>query len=83
MLCHQGELRGFCHCTNKEETMDPLKPNATLLVKLGSLIVHFEEWQSAKGHQFDRIAIETLQNDPDVQSWFAAMHKMAMLPVKR
>ena len=62
---------------------EPLKPSAALLVKLGSLIVHLEEAQSQKGHQFDRIAIQSLQQDADVQSWFAAMHKNGLLPVKR
>ena len=62
---------------------DPLKPSVSLLVKLGSLIVHLEESQSANGHTFDKVAAEGLQNDPEVQQWLIAMTKMAMLPVKR
>lgn len=62
---------------------DPLQPNAALLVKLGSLIVHLEEAQSSKGHQFDLAAIIALQQDPDVMAWVAAMHTLALLPVKR
>lgn len=62
---------------------DPLKPSVALLVKLGSLVVHFEEFHSKSGHDFDLHALETLQADPEVQHWLSAMTKMAMLPVKR
>lgn len=62
---------------------DPLKPNAALLVKVGSLVVHLEEAMSDKGHHFDKAAIESLQADPDVKKWFAEMTKLALLPVKR
>ena len=62
---------------------DPLNPSASLLVKLGSIIVHFEEMNSSKGHHFDKHALDTLQSDPEVVNWFKQMNKMAMLPVKR
>ena len=63
---------------------DPLKPSAKLLIKLGSIVVHYEEMLSAKGNiGFDKPAIDTLTNDPEVREWFAAMNKMAFLPVKR
>ena len=62
---------------------DPLKPSATLLIKLGSMVVHYEEMTSPKGHQFDKHALDTLTNDAEVKAWFAEMNKMAFLPVKR
>lgn len=62
---------------------NPLKPSVALLVKIGSLVVHLEEARSATSHAFDLAAIESLQADPEVQHWFSAMTKMAMLPVKR
>lgn len=62
---------------------DPLKPSASLLIKLGSLVVHYEEMLSNKGHDFDKHAINTLNDDEEVRAWFAAMNKMAFLPVKR
>ncbi len=62
---------------------DPLKPSPSLLIKLGSVIVHQEELMSAKGHQFDKHALETVRNDPEVVAWLSAMTKMAFLPVKR
>lgn len=62
---------------------DPLKPSASLLIKLGSMVVHLEEMMSSKGHDFDKHALDTLYADEEVKAWFAAMNKMAFLPVKR
>lgn len=62
---------------------DPLKPSAALLSKLGSVIVHFLESQSEKGHQFDMIALEALLKDPEVLTWLQEMNAMSMLPVRR
>lgn len=64
-------------------TTDPLKPSITLLVKLGSIAVHAEEILSPKGHEVDRVALQTLFDDAEVIAWRKAMDKMAMLPVKR
>lgn len=62
---------------------DPLKPTATLLIKLGSLAVHAEEFLSPDGHGFDRIAINQLLQDPEIVEWRKTMDKMAFLPKKR
>jgi hypothetical protein len=62
---------------------DPLSPSAALLVKLGSIIVHYAEMTSAKGHAFDKHALDSLLQDDEVVTWFAQMDDMAMLPVKR
>ena len=62
---------------------DPLKPSATLLIKIGSMVVHYEEMLSRKGHEFDKDALDTLTNDAEVREWFATMNKMAFLPLKR
>jgi hypothetical protein len=62
---------------------DPLKPAATVLIKLGSLAVHADELLSPKGHDFDRVALKQLLADPEVVAWLAEMGKMAFLPVKR
>lgn len=62
---------------------DPLKPSVELLIKLGSVIVHQEEMMSEKGHHFDKHALDTVRNDPEVVEWLAKMTKMAFLPVKR
>jgi len=63
--------------------MSALLPNLSLAVKLGSIAVHVEELLSAKGHEFDRYALQTLLDDPEVKSWITLMNKNAMLPVKR
>lgn len=55
----------------------------TLMIKLGSLIVHHEEAASHKGHHFDLDVIGTLRNDPDVVELMDRLDSMGMLPVKR
>lgn len=62
---------------------DPLKPSATLLIKLGSLVVHADEFHSSDGHKFDKVAFDQLLKDPEVVAWMQAMDKMAFLPKKR
>jgi hypothetical protein len=62
---------------------DPLKPSPQVLIALGSLVMHYEEYMSPKGHPNDKDAIDTLRNQPEVKEWFDQMDKMAFLPVKR
>jgi hypothetical protein len=65
------------------QNANPLKPTASLLCKLGSIVVHVEEMSSAKGHPVDKYAFGTVMNDPEVQDWLAQMRAMAMIPEKR
>jgi len=60
---------------------DPMKPPLSLLVKLGSAVVHAEELLSPAGHKFDHIALNQLLRDPEVVEWMKAMG--AFLPVRR
>jgi hypothetical protein len=64
---------------------DPLKPSPALLSKLGSLVVHADEYLDAagKGHPFDKNAFDALLAEPEVAEWMAAMGKLAMIPLKR
>lgn len=62
---------------------DAMKPQMSVLVKLGSIAVHVEEMLSPKGHEFDKAAIQTLLDDPEVREWLAAMDAMSFLPKKR
>lgn len=62
---------------------DPLKPSASLVVKLGSIIVHCEELASSGGHPYDKAALDTLNHDPEVVEWRQQMDKLGFLPVKR
>lgn len=53
-----------------------------LAVALGSLVVHCEELLSPAGHQVDKVAIQTLLDDPAVKAWMAGIPKV-LLPLKR
>ena len=60
-----------------------MNPSPTLLVKLGSIIVHFDEATAPGGHAYDLMAARQLLDDPEVKNWIAQMSAAAMLPVKR
>ncbi len=68
---------------------DPLKPSATLLIKLGSAMIHAEEiFDQARGPMlnmdtmlFDLPAFKTASDDPEVLEWVKSMGPM--LPLKR
>lgn len=62
---------------------DPLHPSTTLLVKLGSALVHAEELTEPGTHPFDLNTFKSLAADPEVVEWREAMDKLALLPVKR
>ena len=63
--------------------MNCLKPSPTLLIKLGSLIVHYQELNSDDGHTFDKMTIDSLLTDPEVTEWIREMNTLAFLPQKR
>lgn len=64
--------------------MNPLENlSSQLLIKLGSLIVHYQEGTSIKGHDFDKTAIKQLEEDQEVSEWLKAMDEAALLPKKR
>lgn len=63
--------------------MNALSPSTRLLVKLGSLITHYQERNSESGHYFDQSAIDSLERDVEVVTWLREMGKLALLPVKR
>jgi hypothetical protein len=50
-------------------------------VKLGSIAVHADELTSPAGHEFDRIALRQLVDDPEIAAWVKTMGPM--LPRKR
>ena len=55
--------------------------SATLLCKIGSIVVHADEMLSEDGHDFDKIALKQLIEDPEVKAWVKEMG--CMLPQKR
>lgn len=60
-----------------------LAPPPALLIKLGSIIVHYQELNSPNGHHFDKTTIDSLLENEDVKEWFKEMDKLALLPKKR
>lgn len=52
-----------------------------LAAKIASVVVHADEMLSAKGHHFDKAALDVALHDPDVQAWIKALGALA--PVKR
>lgn len=62
---------------------NPLKPEATTLIKVGSLLIHYQEYNSSDCHALDKAAIDSLEKDPDVIQWIKEMTELALLPVKR
>jgi hypothetical protein len=58
-----------------------LQPTKTLLVKLGSALVHADETLSPDGRNLDRDIFFSLLNDPEIQEWIKAMGPL--LPLKR
>mgnify|MGYP001566040157 CR=1 FL=1 len=77
------EHAGWCNLVINERGKEMNTPSLTLLVKLGSLVIHIEEMLSDTGHSFDIDAITSLLNDKEVKTWIAEMNKDALLPVKR
>lgn len=55
----------------------------SLAVKLAAMVVHYGEWQSAKGHAFDAHTIASLRTDPEVAAFMEQAGKTGLLPVKR
>ena len=56
----------------------------TLTIKLMSLVVHVDEWlETGQAVAVDRIAIESLLDDPEIVEKRKELDAMALLPVKR
>lgn len=60
----------------------PMKPNQGLLIKLGSALIHYQEYVETD-HHFDLKAAESIMTDPEVETWISEMNAKALLPVKR
>lgn len=63
--------------------MNAEEPPFSVLIKLGSIIRHFEEGTGPDGHEFDLGTAKSLMEDAEVREWLGAMDKLALLPVKR
>lgn len=60
----------------------PMKPNQSLLIKLGSALVHFEEFIETDCHT-DFVTAQSIMKDQEVVTWLGEMNAKALLPVKR
>jgi hypothetical protein len=60
---------------------EALKPSAQLLCKLGSALVHADEYLSDDGREIDRKEFHERVADEEVQQWIEAMGPL--LPLKR
>ena len=65
------------------DMVDVFGPSASLLAKLGSIVVHVKEAASEDGHAFDWFAVRSLIADREVQEWLDGMRKAEMVPVRR
>jgi hypothetical protein len=63
--------------------MDALKPTPGLLCKIVSVIVHADELREPGAHEFDKVALEKVLDDPEVKEWVEAMTKAGFAPIKR
>lgn len=62
---------------------DPLKPSATLLCKIGSIVIHADEFTGKGSHRFDLAAIKSLLKDDEVETWLCQMEGLALIPKRR
>lgn len=65
--------------------MNDLASQLTLatLAKIGSALVHAEEYMGEGGHDFDKAAFDQMMADPAVQTWLESMKSMSLVPRKR
>lgn len=68
---------------SKKINSPAFSPSPSLLVKLGSIIVHQQELVANNGHYVDKHALDGLLSDPEVVAWMNEMTRLAFLPVKR
>jgi hypothetical protein len=64
-------------------SVECLKPNPSVLIKLGSIYIHIEEAMNKKAHNFDVLALKQLLDDPELKEWIKQMDNLALIPKKR
>lgn len=72
-------LRPVAGTLNESEAN--IKIPVALAAKLAAVVVHADEMLSGDGHNFDRVALESIVRDPQVQAWVVSLGALA--PVKR
>ena len=51
-----------------------------LAAKLAAVVVHAREMVSQGGHEFDRVALQSVASDPEVQDWIQRCGPLAPRP---
>lgn len=54
-----------------------------LLLKLASIVIHYEEWTSKQSDPVDKTAIDSLRQDPEVRAFLDNPSNAVFFPVKR
>lgn len=54
-----------------------------LAAKLGSILVHVDEYSADGGHRYDLDAARSLLDDIEVRQWLAHVASLGLLPRKR
>ena len=60
-----------------------MEPITSLIAKLASIIVHYEEAMTRTGSPLDKQAAEAQTQDDEVQECFRHLSKNGLLPLKR
>lgn len=68
-------------CINMSDSLT--SPSLSLLVKLGSIVVHADEFTGRNGYEYDLVAMRQGLVDPEVTEWLEEMQRRGFLPVKR
>lgn len=62
-------------------TQDPVKPSPSLITKVASLLVLYEEHVTSDGMTYDRKLASLLRRDLEVVEWLRGMEERGILPV--
>jgi hypothetical protein len=57
--------------------------DVSVVVKLGSILVHIDEGLTAEGHPFDFETIRSLLADRDIQALLKFLDRDGLLPLRR
>ena len=60
-----------------------MTPSPSVLAKLGSIAVHYDELLGPGGHYVDRTELKILLDDPELKDWLKQMDAMALIPKRR
>jgi len=79
----QGEPKPGKQWGDHKVTVNPLKPSLALLVKIGSAVVHADEFMGPTGHPLDKTAFDDLMRNAELQTWLSDLTEKGYLPVRR